>query len=260
MTESCTRDVSIEEAGIVSPQTVRVGCAGWNIPGQAKAHFVSIGSHLVRYSQVFNSCEINSSFYRPHKNETWERWARSVPSDFRFSVKAPKTITHEAKLNCGPEVLSPFLEQIKFLHEKLGPVLFQLPPSLEFDRSRASRFLSLIRRSFAGDVVWEARHVSWFDNEVDDLLKAFKIARVAANPACVSAASRPGGLLSLVYFRLHGSPRLYFSAYSVDFLNSLAEKLASLGAAARVWCVFDNTASGSAVQNALELNAKLRAR
>ena len=66
------------------------------------------------------ACEINSSFYRPHKKETWERWARSVPAEFRFSVKAPRTITHEAKLNCSSEVLSAFLEQIEFLREKLG--------------------------------------------------------------------------------------------------------------------------------------------
>jgi uncharacterized protein YecE (DUF72 family) len=250
MTESCTRDVL--------RQSVRVGCAGWNIPRQAATHFVSIGSHLERYSQTFNSCEINSSFYRPHKKETWERWARSVRAEFRFSVKAPKTITHEARLNCSSEVLSAFLQQIKFLHEKLGPVLIQLPPSLEFDRVRASRFLSLIRRSFSGDVVWEPRHGSWFDRQADDLLKEFEIARVAADPACVSAASRPGGLASLAYFRLHGSPRRYFSAYSGDFLNMMAENLASLGAGARVWCVFDNTASGAAISNALGLAARLK--
>jgi uncharacterized protein YecE (DUF72 family) len=258
MTGSYTRDVSIEERHIFSRQPVRVGCAGWSIPRQAVAHFVSRGSHLERYSQAFNSCEINSSFYRPHKKETWERWARSVPAEFRFSVKAPRMITHETKLNCSSGVLSAFLEQIKFLHEKLGPILIQLPPSLEFDHAHATKFLSLLRRSFSGDVVWEPRHGSWFDNRVDDLLKEFQIARVAADPACVPVSTRPGGLASLAYFRLHGSPRRYFSAYSGDFLNMLAAQLASLVAGARVWCVFDNTASGSAVQNALELTAKLR--
>jgi uncharacterized protein YecE (DUF72 family) len=196
MTEPCVSDVSIKESRNLSRQPVRVGCAGWSIPRLAAAHFASGGSHLERYSQAFNSCEINSSFYRPHKKETWERWARSVPAEFRFSVKAPKAITHEARLNCSSEVLSAFLEQINCLHEKLGPVLIQLPPSLEFDYARARKFLALIRGSFSGDVVWEPRHGSWFELHVDDLLMEYQIARVAADPACVPAAARPGGLLS----------------------------------------------------------------
>ena len=260
MTESCTSDVSIKENRTFSRQPVRVGCAGWNIPRQAAGHFASRGSHLERYSQSFNSCEINSSFYRPHKKETWERWARSVPAGFRFSVKAPRTITHEAKLNCSSEVLSAFLEQIEFLREKLGPVLIQLPPSLGFDHARVRKFLSLLRGSFSGDVVWEPRHASWFEDQSNNLLKEFHIARVAADPACVPASARSGGLASLAYFRLHGSPRRYFSAYSSDSLNMLVAQLASLDARARVWCIFDNTALGAAIPNALEFAAKLRKR
>jgi len=250
--------VSIQGSPIFSREPVRVGCAGWNIPQQVAAHFGSTGTHLERYSQEFNCCEINSSFYRPHKKETWRRWACSVPAGFLFSVKAPKTITHEVRLNCGSKVLSAFFEQIDCLGEKLGPVLIQLPPSLEFDHDRARKFLALLRRNFSGDVVWEPRHASWFEDQSDNLLKEFHIARVAADPACVPASTRPGGLGSLAYFRLHGSPRRYFSAYSGDFLNALAAQLTSSVAGARAWCIFDNTASGSAVQNAFELTAKLQ--
>jgi uncharacterized protein YecE (DUF72 family) len=251
-------DVAVNERHIFSPAPVRVGCAGWSIPRHAAAYFASVGSHLDRYSQVFNSCEINSSFYRPHKKETWERWARSVPAEFRFSVKAPRTITHEAKLNCSAGVLSAFLEQIKFLGDKLGPVLIQLPPSLEFDRARDGEFLSLLRQNYSGDVVWEPRHRSWFSNRVDDLLKEFHVTRVAADPACGPAADRPGGLVSLAYFRLHGSPRRYYSTYSDDFLDALSSQAANLAPRARVWCVFDNTASGAAVRNALALTTRLQ--
>jgi hypothetical protein len=165
------------------------------------------------------------------------------------------------EINSSPdrsEVFSAFLEQINSLHEKLGPVLIQLPPSLEFDYARARKFLALIRGSFSGDVVWEPRHGSWFDLQVDALLMEYQIARVAADPACVPAAARPGGLASLAYFRLHGSPRRYFSAYSSDSLNMIVAQAASLGARARVWCIFDNTAFGAAIPNALELAAKLR--
>ncbi len=193
MTEARIRDVSIENSHVSSRQRVRVGCAGWNIPQQVAAHFGSRGSHLERYSQEFNCCEINSSFYRPHKKETWERWASSVPAEFRFSVKAPKTITHDLRLNCTSDVLSAFLEQIICLGDKLGPLLFQLPPSLECDYARTRKFLSLLRRNFSGDVVWEPRHASWFVGRGDNLLKEFHIARVATDPGCVPASTRPVG-------------------------------------------------------------------
>ena len=237
---------------------VRIGCAGWSVPPESASLFPAIGSHLERYSRVFNSCEINSSFYRPHKKETWERWGQVVPAEFRFSVKAPKAITHEARLNCGPEDWLAFLRQISFLGDKLGPVLIQLPPSLEFEHGRATKFLSLLRETYSGDVVWEPRHRSWFSDQVEDLLTEFHIARVAADPPCASSASRPGGLGKVVYFRLHGSPRLYYSGYADDFLGMMAAQLASLAEAARVWCVFDNTAAGFATPNALDLAAKLR--
>jgi uncharacterized protein YecE (DUF72 family) len=257
MADASKGEIAICE-GHLSRQPIRVGCAGWTVPREAAAHFDSGGSHLERYSQVFNSCEINSSFYRPHKNETWERWARTVPAHFRFSVKAPRTITHEASLNCAPEVLLEFLKQISFLGDKLGPILIQLPPSLKFEYARVRSFLSLLSNNYSGEMVWEPRHCSWFDDGVDDLLREFRAARVAADPARVPAAARPGGLANLAYFRLHGSPRMYYSAYTDNYLNMLAAQLANLTAEARVWCVFDNTASGYAIQNALQLTAELK--
>ena len=231
----------------------RIGCAGWSIPREAAHRFGSGASHLQRYSQLFNACEINSSFYRSHKFETWERWAESVPAGFQFAVKAPRTITHESGLDCGPELLLRFLREISFLKDKLGPVLFQLPPSLAYGSATANRFFSILRDLYSGDIVLEPRHPSWFVDEIDCLLNKFNIARVAADPACVAAGGDPGGYASLVYFRLHGSPRRYYSAYSASFLDLLAKKLTHRVAHARVWCVFDNTASGSAISNALGL-------
>src|SRR5580658_6651180 len=107
----------------------RIGTAGWSLPKGS----VGEGSRLERYSRVLCCAEINSSFYRPHRASTWARWAAETPADFRFSIKAPKTITHEARL-CNVEVLlKAFLEQIEFLQEKAGPILFQFPPSYEFE-------------------------------------------------------------------------------------------------------------------------------
>jgi uncharacterized protein YecE (DUF72 family) len=212
---------------------------------------------LERYCQVFNCCEINSSFYRPHKKETWQRWAKTVPHEFGFSVKVPKAITHEARLHCSPESMSAFLHQISLLREKLGPILFQLPPSLEFEQSTVEKFLSQLRQSYRTDIVWEPRHPSWFERRASDLLKAYHVARVSADPACVPAASEPGGISGLVYFRLHGSPRRYYSSYDSEFLNELSSRLRHLAIKSRIWCIFDNTASGSAVHNALALKTSI---
>jgi uncharacterized protein YecE (DUF72 family) len=207
---------------------------------------------------MLNCAEINSSFYRPHRQATWERWRESVPDYFYFSVKAPRAITHEAELRCEPQILEDFLQQANILGKKLGPVLFQLPPSLQFKRRPVKKFLKMLRERFAGSVVWEPRHASWFSDDADDLLASFDIARVAADPAVVPEAALPGGCDGLVYFRLHGSPRRYYSSYDDRFLSEFAVRLKGLRGQAEVWCVFDNTASGAAVRNALDLSGKMK--
>ncbi len=238
---------------------VRIGTAGWNVPRDSVTDFGSDGSHLVRYSRVLHCVEINSSFYRPHKISTWERWRDSVPADFQFSVKVPRAITHDAQLKCEPEVLLAFLNQVAALREKLGPILIQLPPSLEFKPDVVSKFFQSLRRNFAGDVVCEPRHRSWFDDVASDLLKEYGVGRVAADPSCVPAAALPGGATEIVYFRLHGSPRLYYSAYDEPYLAKLATRLADYAQRSKTWCVFDNTASGAAIRNALEVSRLLSA-
>jgi len=236
---------------------VRVGCAGWNIPPHAAIHFPIGSSHLNRYSRLFNCCEINSSFYRPHRIATWQRWAASVPDDFQFAVKVPRTITHEAKLVCSPELLLEFLNQIRHLRDKLGPILVQLPPSLRFERDQVTAFFSLLRQHHVDDIVCEPRHGSWFTDQANTTLQDFDIARVASDPACVPIASVPAGAAKIAYFRLHGSPHTYYSAYGDQFLHATSMRLKDLAKGAKVWCVFDNTASGAATTNAVELMAKL---
>ena len=237
---------------------IRIGCAGWNIPKQFAEHANSTGSHLERYSHVLNCSEINSSFYRPHRNTTWQRWGDSVPTGFRFSVKMPRAITHDAKLYCDSQTLSLFLEQVSWLGDKLGPILMQLPPSLQFDLSSVRSFLSLLRQSYAGDLVCEPRHPSWFEDGVNELLAEFRVGRVGADPAYVAAGSRPAPNGSVVYYRLHGSPQRYYSAYSDDFLRTLAGQMKTAARHSQTWCIFDNTASGAAFDNARHLAIKLK--
>jgi uncharacterized protein YecE (DUF72 family) len=236
---------------------IYIGTAGWSIPKQYAAELPHTGTHLERYSQTLPCAEINSSFYRPHRLSTWEKWAASVPDGFRFSVKAPKTITHEAKLACTPEQLKIFLTEVKGLADKLGPILFQLPPKSAFNPAVAKTFFALLRDLHSGPVVFEPRHPTWFTAEAADLLQQFQIARVAADPAPVPEAATPGGWNNLIYYRLHGSPRMYYSAYGEPYLQSLAATITHQRKTAEVWCIFDNTASGAALGDVMTLQRLL---
>jgi uncharacterized protein YecE (DUF72 family) len=229
-------------------KSLRIGTAGWSIPKQFAAASRD-GTHLDRYSQIFNCAEINSSFYRSHRLSTWEKWANSVPEDFCFSVKAPRMITHEAKLACTPAELQTFLTEANALGGKLGTILFQLPPSSVFHPTIARTFFTMLCDLYAGHTVLEPRHATWFTPEVDDLLQSFRIARVAADPARVPQAAYAAGWGELIYCRLHGSPRTYYSSYPATYLRSLAATIAA-HPAKEIWCIFDNTASGAAFGDA----------
>ena len=235
-----------------------IGTAGWNVPGMHARHFDSEGTHLVRYGQKLNCAEINSSFYREHKPETYRKWAASVPESFRFAVKAPRSITHEGELQArNKDALARFLHQTSALGEKRGPVLLQLPPKLAFNKATVLDFFNMFRELYQGSAVVEPRNVSWFGPEPDSMLQEFHIARVAADPAVAAQAAQPAGWPGLVYFRLHGSPRRYYSAYSQDFLSHFAEELSCISKSTTpAWCIFDNTASGAALGNALDLMSR----
>jgi uncharacterized protein YecE (DUF72 family) len=239
--------------------TIRIGTAGWSIPKQFAHHFPSAGTHLERYAHTLSCAEINSSFYRSHRISTWAKWAQSVPEDFRFSVKAPKTITHEAGLACSPNQLKTFLTEVNTLANKLGVILFQLPPKLAFNVQIAEAFFRMLRALHSGPTVLEPRHATWFSPEVNHLLQKFSIARVAADPAPVAEAASPAGWNQLIYYRLHGSPRTYYSDYPEAFLQSLATTIAHQHRPADVWCIFDNTAAGAALGNAQALEHFLTA-
>lgn len=231
---------------------INIGCAGWSLPRALWPAFPAAGTHLQRYADRFNAVEINSSFYRPHQTATYARWAASVPDNFRFSVKLPKTITHQQRLAGCAGLLDDFLAQVGGLGEKLGSLLVQLPPSLAFDAVLTEDFLEVLRKRHSGLVAFEPRHVSWFATSADPLLKAWQTSRVLADPVVHEAGHLPGGFAGLVYVRLHGSPRMYYSAYDRARLDALVARLQQAAApGVSVWCVFDNTAEGAAIENAL---------
>jgi uncharacterized protein YecE (DUF72 family) len=230
-----------------------IGCAGWSIPKDAAAAFPGGGSHLERYAAVFPAVEINSSFYRPHQPQTYARWAASVPEGFRFSVKLPKAITHEAKLAGADELLDRFVREAGELGPKLGCVLVQLPPSGIFEASVVADFLPRLRARFPCMLALEGRHPTWFGASATALLREHGVTRVIADPP----AGQPGPHVpttSASYLRLHGTPRVYYSAYPREFLLDVERRIAALARpGADLWCIFDNTAEGHSVPNALEV-------
>lgn len=227
----------------------RVGTAGWTLPREVRARFADDGTQLERYAHRFSCVEINSSFYRPHRAATYERWARSVPAGFRFALKLPKEITHIRRLVEAEEPLSRFLDETAALGVKRDIVLVQLPPSFVYDARVVEPFFTLLRARYAGRVACEPRHASWFRSAADGILNAFRIARVVADPSPIGVPSDPGGTDTLQYWRLHGSPRTYYSSYEAARIDAIAGALRT--ARSPVWCIFDNTALGAATANAL---------
>ncbi|MBP7703674.1 MAG: DUF72 domain-containing protein [Caulobacter sp.] len=236
---------------------VRIGTAGWSIPKAVADAFPMGGTGLQRYAARFPIVEINSTFYRSHKPTTYARWANDTPDDFRFAMKCPKTITHEARLKGCDQLMARFLGGAEALGGKFRVLLVQLPPSLPFEPAVVEPFFAKLR-DLEGErhVVCEPRHASWFGDEADALLDGVRIARVAADPAPHRGAAEPGGWRGFTYIRLHGSPRMYYSSYAGERLGEIAKRLSRR--ASDTWCVFDNTASGAAVADALELHDLLR--
>jgi uncharacterized protein YecE (DUF72 family) len=228
-----------------------LGTAGWNVPSACREQIGGQGSHLERYSRALGATEINTSFYKPHRRTTYERWARSTPDDFRFAVKVPKAISHVPEPQAAD--VKDFVEGAAGLGAKLAVLLVQFPPSRPYAEDTATLLFDMLQDCTPVSVVCEPRHASWFCDEVDQWLSERHISRVAADPARAEGADQPGGWQGLRYFRLHGSPRIYYSAYEASFLHGLDERLTALLATSDVWCIFDNTALGAAMENALTL-------
>lgn len=237
---------------------IRVGTAGWGLPAAVRDAFPPAASNLARYAGRFDAVEINSSFHRPHRRATWERWADSVPPGFRFAVKLPREISHRRRLEDCAEPLARLAGEIAGLGDRRGPLLVQLPPSLAFDAAIADGFFAELAAASPGPAACEPRHPSWFEPAADALLAAHGVARVAADPAAVPAAAEPGGWPGLVYVRLHGFPHVYRSGYDAAARADWAARIVPFAAAAaECWTIFDNTTSGRAAADALAFRAEL---
>src|SRR5688500_5775942 len=146
-----------------------IGTAGWSIASRHAEHFTGEGTALQRYAERFNGVEINSSFYRRHRPEPWQRWAASVPAQFRFAVKLPRTITHERRLAECEAPLASFLDEVQALGRKLAVLLVQLPPKFAFDAGLVGEFLGPLTERAPARLACEPRHPSWFEAAADAL-------------------------------------------------------------------------------------------
>lgn len=192
------------------------------------------------------------------------RYAEAFPRDGQASLCRPFRRRRDQQLilpGASPgDLIATWLEEISGLGEKLAVLLVQLPPQLAFDASVAEPFFAMLTSATPARATCEPRRPSWFELVPDALLGRLKVARVAADPARVPVAARPGGWRGFAYWRLHGSPLSYRSAYDSIRLDDYADAIRNeTPAAGEAWCIFDNTAAMAAVGNAFALAERLSA-
>lgn len=202
------------------------------------------------HARQFDTVEINSSFYHLPQEKTFAGWAQRAPDGFVFALKFSRYLTHVKKLADPKEPLQIFMDRALLLGEKLGPILFQLPPSLHLDINRLTGLLRVLppRQRFA----FEFRHESWFCDDVYALLEehnaALTISDTPRYPLVIRATA------DFVYIRLHGHEKLYASNYSDEQLREWGRRvLGWMGEGRDVYVYFDNDAEGYAPRNALTL-------
>ena len=224
---------------------IYVGTAAWNIPQIAIEHFPIVGTHLERYSLRLDAVEINSSFYKDHKEQTYRKWMNATPDYFRFSVKLHKRFTHECSLEIDEIDLVENVKKISSLGHKLGALLLQFPKNQNFDFHKMKVFYQAIRKIYFGPVALEARNLSWMSDESRELINFFNISKVTADPERCPFDHDS----QIKYYRLHGTPETYKSNYDEEYLNNLYEEMRK--EEKDIWCIFDNTSYGHATNNAI---------
>jgi uncharacterized protein YecE (DUF72 family) len=238
-------------------KNIFTGTSGWNYDhwkGTFYKENQKPDTWLGFYSEHFSTVEINNSFYQLPGEKTLRQWKDTVPGDFKFSVKASRYITHMKKLKDHGDALNTFFNRIELLGDKLGPVLFQLPPHWKVNLERLESFLGLLGSGFR--YVFEFRDESWWQERVYDLLSEHKAA------FCIFDLNRrlsPKKITTdFVYVRLHGPEDPYQGKYDKQGLAGWAGTFTAYGNECdTIYCYFDNDQKGYAVENAMELQTMI---
>lgn len=231
-------------------QQWRIGCSGFYYSSWKEVFYpkgMAQKDWFAYYCRHFNTLELNVTFYRFPGLKSLQNWYRQSPEGFVFAAKVPRTVTHDKKLSGTEGELQAFYGVLRNgLAEKTGPVLFQLPPSFHYAPERLDTLLRQVDPDFHN--VIEFRHISWWRREVTDRLGQANVSFCGVSfPGLISDAvvntQQP-------YYRFHGVPKLYYSAYDPSFLEGVVQALQAAPQVTTAYLYFNNTAEAAALDNA----------
>lgn len=238
-------------------KSIFIGTSGWSYKhwtGNFYPNNLKAKEYLKYYAEQFSSVEINSSFYHSLKDQTVKNWVKAVPENFVFAVKADRYITHMKKLEDAEETVPGFIKTLKSFETKLGPILFQLPPSFDFNLQRLESFLKYLPDDYS--YTFEFRSKSWFNQYTYDLLKNYNASLCIYN---LAGYQSPEILTAdFAYIRMHGTIDIGSGKYSDKELKKLSENIETYKSQGKsIYCYFNNDGNGNAVLNALLLKKYL---
>jgi uncharacterized protein YecE (DUF72 family) len=241
----------------MEPGAIRVGCSGWNYKhwrGPFYPEKLPTKLWFEHYSSVFDTVEINNSFYMLPKAETFDKWREQAPPGFCYAVKANRFLTQAKKLKDCAEPLERMLAPMRHLGDRLGPVLFQLPPRFRVNPQRLEEFIALLPRDLTH--VFEFREKSWLTEEVLALLDARGVSFCAHDMAGSATPRWAAG--PIAYVRFHGGEGKYWGRYPDERLLGWADWIVEQSRLGRdVWCYFNNDIFAHAIDDALTLRAMI---
>ena len=239
-------------------ERIRIGCSGWNYKHWRELFYpkgLAASRWFAFYAEHFDTVEINNSFYRLPAAETFDKWREQAPPGFCYAVKANRFLTQAKKLKDCEEPLGRMMPPFRHLGDRLGPILYQLPPSLNLNLERLESFLQLVPKDVTN--VFEFRDKSWYAPETLALLERFGAALCVHDMP--GSASERWAVGPAAYVRFHGATRKYWGRYSDEALLSWTDWIVEQARGGRqVWCYFNNDIDGHAIHDAQTLKAMVR--
>ncbi|MFL6763209.1 MAG: DUF72 domain-containing protein [Sphingomicrobium sp.] len=237
---------------------IHVGCSGW-VYKHWRGIFYPEGlpqkRWFDRYAEEFDTVEINASFYRLPLAATFDGWRQKAPEGFRYAIKVNRFITHMKKLRDCEQAMNDFAALARRLKHTLGPLLYQLPPSLKLDLERLENFLKMIPRDLVN--VFEFRNKDWYGPETYALLDRYGASFCVHDmPGSRSERIAVG---PIAYVRFHGGEGKYWGRYSDEGLLEWTDWIVDQSRQGRaVWCYFNNDIHGHAIHDAQTLKSMVR--